>query len=97
MRESPTAKLRVAMPQLLKDLQRQKRRGMEYKTIIYEKDEKGIVKITINRPEVRNALNRVVRTELKKAVQDINQDKGVRVVIITGAGASFCAGAFRTS
>ncbi|MFC1983324.1 enoyl-CoA hydratase/isomerase family protein [Chloroflexota bacterium] len=67
---------------------------MEFKTIIYEKDEKGIVKITINRPEVRNALNRAVRLELKKAVQEINQDKSVRVVIITGAGdKSFISGA----
>lgn len=67
---------------------------MEFKEIIYSKEENGITKITINRPEVRNALNRTVRLELKRAIEEINQDKDVRVVIITGAGdKSFISGA----
>ncbi len=67
---------------------------MEFQSLIYTKDEKGIVTITINRPEVRNALNIAVRKELKQAVEDITEDKDVRLVIITGAGdKSFISGA----
>ncbi len=67
---------------------------MKFETIEYVKDGNGIVKITINRPEVRNALNITVRQELKKAVGNINEDKDVRVAIITGAGdKAFVSGA----
>ena len=67
---------------------------MEFKTIGYIKDEKGVAKITINRPEVRNALNNMVRQELRSALQEIDNDKTVRVVIMTGAGEkAFVSGA----
>ncbi|MFC2031784.1 enoyl-CoA hydratase/isomerase family protein [Chloroflexota bacterium] len=68
---------------------------MEFKNIIYSKDEqKGIVKITVNRPEARNALNRATREELKAAAAILKEDREVRVVIITGAGdKAFIAGA----
>jgi len=68
---------------------------MEFKNIIYEKDkEKGIVKLTINRPEVRNALNAATRQELRNAIGEIEKDGNVRVVIITGAGEkAFISGA----
>lgn len=63
------------------------------KNIIYAR-EKGIVKVTINRPEVRNALNMAVRQELKEVVAEIDKDKDIRVVIITGAGdRAFISGA----
>lgn len=68
---------------------------MEYRNIIYVKDkEKGMARITINRPEVRNALNQATRAELKEVVGDLKQDKDIRVVTITGAGdKAFVAGA----
>lgn len=63
------------------------------KNIIYE-GEKGIVKVTINRPEVRNALNMAVRQELREVVAEIDKDKDIRVVIITGGGdRAFISGA----
>ena len=66
---------------------------MEFKNIIYAK-EKGIARITINRPEVRNALNRATRSELSYAIEEIEKDKDIRVVIITGAGdKAFISGA----
>ncbi|MDY7018839.1 MAG: enoyl-CoA hydratase-related protein [Chloroflexota bacterium] len=66
---------------------------MEFKNILYSK-EKGIVKITINRPEVRNALNQATRWEIREAIEDIKKDKDIRVAIITGAGdKAFVAGA----
>jgi len=68
---------------------------MEFENIIYDKDkEKGIVKLTINRPEVRNALNAATRQEIRNAIGEIEKDGDVRVVIITGAGEkAFVSGA----
>jgi len=66
---------------------------MEFKSIICTKGE-GIARITINRPEARNALNTMVRQEIKDAVKDIEEDKEVKVAIITGAGdKAFVSGA----
>ena len=67
---------------------------MSFKNILYIRDkEKGIVKIVINRAEVRNALNLETRKELSNAVSKLRQDKKARVVIITGAGdKSFASG-----
>lgn len=64
---------------------------MEYKTIILEK-QKRIAKITLNIPDRLNALDLVMREELKDAFIDIGRDSDVRVVLITGAGKAFCAG-----
>jgi 2-(1,2-epoxy-1,2-dihydrophenyl)acetyl-CoA isomerase len=64
---------------------------MEYKTIILEKKDK-IAKITLNIPDRLNALDLVMRAELKDAFIDIGRDPDVRVVLITGAGKAFCAG-----
>ena len=66
---------------------------MELQNIIYIK-EKGIAKIIVNRPEVRNALNQATRWEIREITEAIKKDKDVRVVIITGAGdKAFVAGA----
>ncbi len=64
---------------------------MKYSTIIYEKKDR-IAKITLNRPEVLNALNPTLRGELCLAVGDIEKDEEIDVLIITGAGRAFCAG-----
>jgi len=68
---------------------------MEFKNIMYEKDkEKGIVKLTINRPEIRNALNAATRQEIRNTIEEVEKDEDVRVVIITGAGEkAFISGA----
>jgi methylglutaconyl-CoA hydratase len=50
--------------------------------------EQGIARITLNRPEKRNALNPELIAELKKAVQDSD-----RLIVLTGAGNDFCSGA----
>ena len=64
----------------------------DFETIIYEKRE-GVAWITINRPEVRNAMNSKVRTELKEALKKAEADPEVKAVVITGAGGNFAAGA----
>jgi NAD(P)-dependent dehydrogenase (short-subunit alcohol dehydrogenase family) len=66
---------------------------MPYDNIIFERD--GFVAtITINRERVRNALNEATTGEIYAALREVEQDDGLRVVIITGAGdKAFAAGA----
>ncbi|MGI6452197.1 MAG: enoyl-CoA hydratase/isomerase family protein [Syntrophomonadaceae bacterium] len=62
-----------------------------YSTILVSKSE-GVGTITLNRPEVLNALDEVMRVEARLALEDMGKDQEVRVVIITGAGRAFCTG-----
>jgi methylglutaconyl-CoA hydratase len=52
-----------------------------------------VTTVTINRPEVRNALNDLVIAELTDWAADVATDRSVRVVVLQGAGPVFCAGA----
>ncbi|MEX2216541.1 MAG: enoyl-CoA hydratase-related protein [Phycisphaeraceae bacterium] len=54
--------------------------------------EPGVVRLTLNRPEQRNALSIALMEELCRAVQTIEKDASARVLILAGAGLSFCAG-----
>ncbi|MBA7524744.1 Short-chain-enoyl-CoA hydratase [subsurface metagenome] len=64
----------------------------EYETILYEK--KGMVAvITLNRPERMNAINVQMNADLKNSLKEAKEDSDVRVIVITGAGKAFCAGA----
>ncbi|HEV8244333.1 MAG TPA: 1,4-dihydroxy-2-naphthoyl-CoA synthase [Polyangiaceae bacterium] len=64
-----------------------------YEDVIYEKAEEGIAKITINRPQVRNAFRPQTVTEMQRAFADARDDAAIGVVILTGAGKeAFCAG-----
>lgn len=63
-----------------------------YETIRYEKQD-NIAVITINRPEALNALNSKVIGELEQAVCEVESDKELAVLILTGEGRSFVAGA----
>jgi naphthoate synthase len=63
-----------------------------YTDILYEKSE-GIAKITINRPEVRNAFRPETVTEMIDALSDARYDEQIGVIILTGAGGkAFCSG-----
>lgn len=53
----------------------------------------GVATITLNRPEVLNALNRSLNESLLAAVNAASSDESIRAVVITGAGRAFCAGA----
>lgn len=48
--------------------------------------------LTLNRPDRRNAVNRAMRKALRRELRRADDDDGVRVIVITGAGTSFCAG-----
>jgi len=63
-----------------------------YTDIRFEKGE-GIAKITINRPEVRNAFRPLTVTEMRHALNDARDDHAVGVIILTGEGPdAFCSG-----
>ena len=64
---------------------------MEFETVIYEVKE-NIAKITMNRPDKRNALNHALWDDLNAAFDKADADPEVRVVILAGAGGSFCSG-----
>ncbi len=53
----------------------------------------AVARITLNRPDVLNALNAALMTELRTAVQRANDDPNVRAVLLTGSGRGFSAGA----
>ncbi|MDP6799329.1 MAG: enoyl-CoA hydratase/isomerase family protein [SAR202 cluster bacterium] len=63
----------------------------EYETILYEKQRKGVL-ITLNRPEVLNAISREMEAELRRAFAEADDDPEVRAVVLTGAGRAFSAG-----
>ena len=64
-----------------------------YEDILYEKSNEGIAKITINRPQVRNAFRPQTVTEMSRAFADARDDAEIGVVILTGAGKdAFCSG-----
>ena len=65
---------------------------MDYNTIKYEVNG-HIAKITMNRPKALNALNSEVLDELDKCLDEIKANNDLRVLIITGEGRSFIAGA----
>jgi 2-(1,2-epoxy-1,2-dihydrophenyl)acetyl-CoA isomerase len=54
--------------------------------------EGGVLTITLNRPEVFNALNAATHAALNAALEQAKADDGVRAVVLTGAGRGFCAG-----
>ncbi len=52
----------------------------------------GIATVTLNRPEVYNALNDGITYELQDALKKISKDDAIRVMVLTGAGKAFCSG-----
>ncbi len=64
----------------------------KYETIIVETDRRGVAKITLNRPQVHNAINGQMIAELTRATTELAGNDLVRVVILAARGKSFCAG-----
>ena len=54
--------------------------------------EDGVAVLTLNRPEVRNALSDTLSPALRRTVGSLKEDSRVRAVLVTGAGSAFCAG-----
>lgn len=64
---------------------------MNYETLIYESHD-NICVITLDRPKTLNALNPVLREEMLAAIEEVNNDDAIRVVVFTGSGRGFCSG-----
>lgn len=65
---------------------------MSYKDILLEVED-GVGTLTLNRPEVLNSFANQMRRETAAAVQELSERDDVHVIVITGAGRGFCAGA----
>ena len=66
---------------------------MSYETLLVEVAD-GVATVTLNRPEVRNALNQTLVRELASALEALEGDPAARVIVLRGAGdRAFCAGA----
>ena len=64
-----------------------------YTDINFEKSNEGIAKITINRPEVRNAFRPLTVREMRAALNDAREDTKIGIIILTGEGEkAFCSG-----
>lgn len=64
----------------------------DFQHILFERREHGVLWLTLNRPEVLNAADRRLHTELVEVWQTIDRDPDVRVAVVTGAGRAFSAG-----
>jgi len=65
---------------------------MSYETIIVDVGDDFVADITLNRPKNLNTFNVPLAQELNQALQELDADRQVRVIILKGAGKAFCAG-----
>ncbi|WP_431512754.1 crotonase/enoyl-CoA hydratase family protein [Variovorax sp. DAIF25] len=63
-----------------------------YETLQLAVDARGVARLTLNRPDTHNALNAILIGELRRAVEWLGAAEGVRALVLTGAGKTFCAG-----
>lgn len=64
---------------------------MSYKFLLF-RNEQGICTISLNRPQIYNALNDEITFELQDVFRQVAKDDSVRVIVLTGEGKAFCAG-----
>ena len=65
---------------------------MNYETLVLTKKD-DVATVALNRPDVHNAMNEMLMNELTQCFHQLSTDDSVRVIILTGNGKSFCAGA----
>ena len=63
-----------------------------YETIRLTQDPRGVARLVLARPERHNALNGTMIRELRIAITQLRDDHSVRVVLLSGEGATFCSG-----
>jgi 2-(1,2-epoxy-1,2-dihydrophenyl)acetyl-CoA isomerase len=62
-------------------------------TLIVERSESGVVSVTLNRPEKKNAIDATMWDELMGVFREVAESASDRVLVLTGSGGAFCAGA----
>ncbi len=65
---------------------------MEEPLLLQHRDDRGVVTLTLNRPQAFNALSEAMLAALAEAVESLAADDGVRVVVLAASGKAFCAG-----
>ena len=65
---------------------------MAYQHILFEVSDSGVARLTLNRPDKMNSFNAAMHAELRDALDSIQTNPAVRVLVLTGAGRGFCAG-----
>src|SRR5687768_17570921 len=60
-------------------------------TVLFEKAD-GVAWVTLNRPQVRNAINQQMQDELRELWKALRHDDDVRCIVLSGAGEAFCTG-----
>jgi methylglutaconyl-CoA hydratase len=63
-----------------------------FETLLLAVDARGVATLTLNRPDTHNALNATLIAELRQAADWLAKAPGLRAVVLTGTGQSFCAG-----
>src|SRR5689334_1226179 len=63
-----------------------------YQTLRVERDERGVLSVVLNRPDIRNAFNETVIHELRTVFEACAKDPLTRIVVLRGQGPAFCAG-----
>jgi len=63
-----------------------------FETIEFQVDERGVARLTLNRPDMRNAMNGTMYDEARSVVARVDSDPAIRVLVLTGNGKAFCSG-----
>lgn len=63
-----------------------------YKTIEFHTDARGVARLTLNRPEMKNAMNGDMYDEARAVVAQVDADPAIRVLVLAAAGDAFCSG-----
>jgi 2-(1,2-epoxy-1,2-dihydrophenyl)acetyl-CoA isomerase len=64
---------------------------MAFQTILFESAD-GVARLTLDRPDRLNSLNRIMLVEIREAFERIKNDSAIRALLVTGNGRAFCAG-----
>ena len=81
-----------ATPATIETASRPKNSEAEESLILRAQDARGVVTLTLNRPQAFNALSEAMLAQLQRELEAVRSDESVRVVVIAAEGKDFCAG-----
>src|SRR3546814_616212 len=68
-----------------------------YEGLLVERRDSGVAIITMNRPEILNAISWPMHSALEQVFADLDNDPNVKAIVLTGAGRGFCSGGDQNS